>query len=169
MTVSCIHRLQRFLQKANPLPIPAAGFLLGLILWILLASADSVTELIPLPPRRAFAAAVSCELPIVGAIALAGLTRLPQLPGIPLFIRSLGWGYGSLQMYASMGSSFHYFQYVLGNGFTILPLCYLVKTATECAKGSEPLHGLRLYDYLCRCLFYCGLVLLTLPLKLYGG
>ena len=169
MKVPFSHRLRQLVKKAQPLPLMMVGFVLGLILSALLSSDDSVPALAPLPLRSAFGAAVACELPVALAIALAGLTRLPQLPGLPLFCRSLWWGYGSLRMYASMGRSALYFQYALGNGLTLLPLCCMAKIAAECAQGYGPLRGSRLYDYLCRCLFYFGLVLLTLPLRLYGG
>lgn len=162
-------RLARILRKADPLPVLAAGFLLGLILAVILPADLPDAGLAPLPFGEALAAVIACEIPVAGVIALTGLTRLPALPRLPLLYRSLLWGYGSLRMYAAMGRSFLYFQYVLGCGLTMLPLCCMARVAIRCAGGNGILRGPRLYDYLCRCLFYLGLVLLTLPPRLYGG
>ena len=170
MKVPLTAKLSRILRRADPLPSLALGFFLGLILAIFLPDSSSAgTALMPLPLWEALSAAIGYELPIISAIALAGLSRLPLLPRIPLLYRSLLWGYGSLRMYAAVGNSFLYFQYVLGCGLTLLPLCCLARMAIATAKGNGILCGPRLYDYLCRCLFYLGLVLLTLPLRLYGG
>lgn len=162
-------RLTRILQKADPLPAVAAGFFSGVILAVILPAHLPNAVLAPLPLGEALASAIACELPIAGAITLTGLTRLPSLPRLPLLYRSLLWGYGSLRMYAAMGQSFLYFQYVLGCGLTMLPLCCMTRVAIRCAGGNRILRGPRLYDYLCRSLFYLGLALLTLPLHLYGG
>lgn len=169
MKVPLTAKLSPILQRADPLPTLALGFLLGLILAIILPMASTPTALTLLPLPAALTAAIGCELPIVAAIALFGLTRLPALPRLGLLYRSLVWGYGSLRMYVAAGRSFLYFQYVLGCGLTLLPLCCLTRVAIRTASGNGILRGPRLYDYLCRCLFYLGLVLLTLPLRLYGG
>ena len=165
---SFLARLSRLCRRADPLPAVALGFLLGLTAASALPALSSAA-LTPLPIWEAMTAAIGCELSIVAAIAAAGLTRLPALPKIPLFYRSFLWGYGSLRMYTAVGQGLLYFQYVIGCGLTILPLCCLARVATRNAAGAGVLSGPRLYDYLCRCLFYLGLVLLTLPLRLYGG
>lgn len=163
--VSFLARLARLCRRADPLPAVAPGFLLGLTAASVLPALSSAA-LTPLPMIDALTAAIGCELPIVAAIAAAGLTRLPPLPKIPLLYRSFLWGYGSLRMYTAVGQSLLYFRYVIGCGLTMLPLCCLARIATRSAAGTGILGGSRLCEYLCRCLFYLGLVLLTLPLRL---
>ncbi len=160
--------LTRFLRSSDPLPTLVLGFLLGLLTAVCLPSAPSPTPTL-LPFREATDVVLHWELPIFLAIALLGLCRLPILPRLVLLLRSLIWGYGSLRLFALVGRSVLYFQYVLGGGLTLIPLCCLTRLAVRTAKGTGRLQGSRLYDYLCRCLFYLGLVLLTLPLRLWGG
>ncbi|MBO5779129.1 MAG: hypothetical protein J6R82_06140 [Clostridia bacterium] len=160
--------LTRFLRSADPLPSLALGFGSGLLLAVFLALPPN-PSLTLLPFREALEAVLHWELPIFLAIALLGLGRLPILPRLVLLLRSLIWGYGSLRIFVDVGQSFLYFQYVLGGGLTLIPLCCLTKLAVDTAQGTGSLHGPRLYDYLCRCLFYWGLVLSTLPLRLWGG
>ena len=158
----------RLLHRAHPLPALASGFVTGLILALCLPQTDGFADLSLLPWSAAVKAIALCELPIAVAIAVTGITRLPALTNLPLFYRSLLWGYGSLSVFVCAGQSSLYFRYVLGCGLTLLPLCYMTRTAANTAASREFFSAHRWMDYLCRCLFYFGLVLLTIPLRLYG-
>lgn len=160
--------IQCFLRKAFPLPYLAAGYLCGLSLSLLLGG-ESLAPLQALPFPASLTALLSVELPIWGLTALAGICRLPSLAALPLFYRSFLWGYGSLLLYLSAGQGALYFRYVVGVGITLIPLCCLTCLAAKTASAPGRLSRTALIDYLCRALFYWGLILLTLLLRTAGG
>lgn len=155
--------LRHSLRQADPLPILAVGYLLGLLTAIG-ATAFGVSAPIGTfarPSWGALAAIIAAELPVFGAAALIGFTAFPALARLPLFYRGILWGYGSLRIYLSVGQSFSYFQYVAATGLSLIPLCCMVRLTTESAATH-----LSLSEHLGRCLFYLGILLLTLPLRL---
>lgn len=167
MKVSLSSALRRVLRHADPLPALSLGYLIGLVLSAAVAKAFPALP-VPsgsLPFGKALTVLAASELPILGAIVFAGLTELPALSRLPIVYRGLLWGYGSLRVFLTVGRSTFYFRYVLGCGLTLLPFCCLARLAQERAEGRTALRGSGLFDYLCRCLFYWGLILLTLPLR----
>ncbi len=160
---SLLTALRRSLRQADPLPILAVGYLLGLLTAIG-ATAFGVSAPIGTSARPswdALAAIASAELPVFGAAALIGFTAFPALARLPLFYRSVLWGYGSLRIYLSVGQSFSYFQYVAATGLSLIPLCCTVRLTAESSSARIPPT-----EHLGRCLFYLGVLLLTLPLRL---
>ncbi|MBQ8287299.1 MAG: hypothetical protein IJX76_00825 [Clostridia bacterium] len=169
MKVSRLTALRRTLRLADPLPTLIVGYLFGLITAAGAVRSDFVGVSVALTARSplpALNAMLACELPIVLAALFAGTTRFPILCKVPVFYRSLLWGFGSLCFYLSAGQSLLYFRYVLATGATLLPLCCLARLSSELASASQTPAGPRLFDHFGRCLFYLGLILLTLPLRL---
>ncbi|MBQ8381599.1 MAG: hypothetical protein IJX47_00160 [Clostridia bacterium] len=169
MKVSRIPALRQAWRLADPLPVLALGYLLGLLSAAgavrsgLIGIGSALTACSPLPALNAM---LACELPIILATLLAGITRFPSLCKVPVFYRSLLWGFGSLCFYLSAGQSLLYFRYVLASGATILPLCCLSRLSSELAGAAKAPTGARWLAHFGRCLFYLGLILLTLPLRL---
>ncbi|MGM9647917.1 MAG: hypothetical protein ACI3YH_07295 [Eubacteriales bacterium] len=169
MKVSRLAALCRVLRQADPLPTLAVGYLFGLISAVgavRFGFAQGGLPLTALPARVALYAMFRAEFPVVLAILLVGTTRHPLLCRLPILYRGLLWGYGSLTVYLSVGQSLFYFRYVLATGATLLPLCCLSRLSAELAGESGTPDSPRLFEHISRCLFYFGLILLTLPLRL---
>lgn len=166
MKVSPYQKLCSILKTAEPLPILALGYLIGLLTATGAYSANIPTwSIVALPFRSACTAAVSCEFPLFFATLFCGLTRFPMLAQLPVFCRSLLWGYGSLRIYSCYGAGLPYFRYVTVSGASLFSLCCLARLASDFAhKASDPTHQ-QLFDYFRRSLFYWGLILLTIPLR----
>ena len=168
MKSSRITRFKDLLQAAAPLPMLALGYLMGLLLALVAIG----MRLVPLgaPPESiSFFAAlnrqIACELPIAMLICTAGLARFPRLCQLLLCYRSLLWSYGSVCIYWSKGQGFSYFCYVISVGATLFSFCCLTRLATEFAKRPPADSMDQTVTYLGGCLFYFGLILLTLPLR----
>ncbi len=167
MKVSLSASIRKILRSADPLPTLAIGYILGTITaaGAVRCKAIAVLPLSPLPCFTAFTAAVTCELHLFLITVLAGITRVPTIARIPVLFRSLLWGYGSLRIYLTCGQSLPYFRYVLASGATLLSLCCLARLASDLADRASAPDGTRLFDYFGRCLFYWGVILLTIPLR----
>lgn len=167
MNVSLLASIRSGLRSADPLPVLAVGYLLGVLTAAASASALPITASYAAPPSLLTAAreAAACELPIFLLTALAGLTRFPHLPRIPVFLRSLLWGYGGLRIFLACGQSFSYFRFVLASGATLLSLCCTARLASDLAGKRTPPTGAHFSTYFGRCLFYWGIILLSLPMR----
>lgn len=159
-------------KRAQPIPTLTLGYLLGMIIafGFALAKKGIVPDgIVPLPFSQALAAYTALELPFWIACTLLGLCRLPGLTPLPVFFRSLLWGYSSLQIYLAAGKSILYFSFVLGSILTLLPLCCLTKLAEQTVTFRGPLTGSDFIRYLCQCLYYWGLTLIILILRSIAG
>ncbi|MBQ7354669.1 MAG: hypothetical protein IJW62_04025 [Clostridia bacterium] len=166
MNISLLASIRSGLRSADPLPVLAIGYLLG-VLTAACASTLPLAASYAAPPSLLTATreAAVCELPIFLMTVLAGLTRFSYLPRIPVFLRSLLWGYGGLRIFLTCGQSLSYFRYVLASGMTLLSLCCAARLASELAGKRSPPTGAHFSTYFGRCLFYWGIILLSIPLR----
>ncbi len=162
-------RLGPILRRADPLPYLLSGYLIGLLLSALRCLEQ--TAIAPPLPLSASSLSVALEqmwrveLPIILAVVAASATRYPLLCRIPVCWRGLLFGYGSLQIYWAVGRSALYFRYVLASCALLLPLCCLARLSARLAASHERPGRQRLVRHMAICLFYIGLILLTLPLR----
>ncbi len=162
MSHSATARASRLLSRSDPLPCLLIGYLPGMLCALF---APVPAPLTPLPLRAALADLLPSLLWVLPVMAVAGLAGLPILARLPIFWHGFLYGYGSLQIYLATGGGALYFRYVSTAGSTLIFLCCLARLAISTASGKFPLRGSLRYDYLCRCLFYGGLILLSLPLR----
>ena len=164
--------LSRLLQKAAPLSALLGGYLVGLLLSLILAWTASPPEPFHLRPAHvwnAFADFTSAELPFWATATLLGFCRFPRLSSIPVFFRSLIFGYGSLQFYLWTGKGWSYFLFVLGSALTLLPLCCVAKLSRRQSAIQRHLAWSDHQRYLFRCLYFWGLTLIILFLRSLTG
>lgn len=168
MKSSRFSRLRAILATADPLPALTVGYLIGLLVAWSACCMNRIEFGIPLralPFFSAMNAMIACELPIALCVFLAGLARFPRLCQLPILYRSLLWSYGSVRVYLSADQGFAYFRYVIAGGATLFSLCCLARLSADFAKRPLSPAKDRTVAYLAGCLFYFGLILLTLPLR----
>lgn len=172
MKESTVASIARRFERAEPIPTVTLGYLLGLFLsfGFAFSSQDaSLQKIVPLSFLSAISAYTAAELPFWIACTLSGFCRLPRVTALPVFFRSLLWGYSSLPVYLAVGKGILYFTFVVGSSLTLLPLCCLTKLAEKTASSPKMPSGRDHFRYLCQCLYFWGLTLILLLLRSIAG
>ena len=160
------------LQKAQPIPAIALGYLWGLLFCFLRYSQESMSfspNVAPQSAKEAFFALAAAELPFFFLCTLSGFGKFPRLPLVFVLLRSFLWGYGSFTVCLMAKQRILYFLYVIGCALTLLLLACLAKLSMGYSAASRRQSRRDHLRYLYQCLYYWGLTLIILLFRGIAG